>query len=84
MPFVTFVSWCKSLINKKRMEEAEPLLSSPLMDVKERMGTQGDSGETHRDARGLRRDSQGRTGTHEGLTGTHKDSRGLMSHSWDS
>jgi len=59
------------------MEEAEPLLSSPLMDVKERMGTQGDSGETHRDAQGLMRDSQGLTRTHRdspGLTRTHGDS----------
>ena len=73
MPFVTFISWCKSLINKKRMEEAEPLLSSPLMDLKERMGTHGDSRETHKDARGLTR--------------THRDSQGLtglMSHSRDS
>ena len=77
MPFVTFISWCKSLLNKKRMEEAEPLLSSPLMDVKECMGTHGDSRETHKDAWGLTRDSQGLTRTHkdsQGLTRTHRDS----------
>ena len=37
MPFVTFISWCKGLINKKRMEEAEPLLPSPLVDARGRM-----------------------------------------------
>ena len=29
MRFLAFISWCKSLINKKSIEEEDPLLSSP-------------------------------------------------------
>ena len=80
MPFVTFISWCKGLINKKRMEEAEPLLPSPLVDAWGRTRTHGDARGRMNNARGRMSNARGRMSN---AWGRMSNAWGRMSNAWD-